>query len=230
MQMMNTTLNILHCLPGQTDLNPFTDNPPPGQPYTAAPWNYNGNSGATWGDLPLDPYPSDVVDWVLVQVRENGNTENDVIWTCAGWLHKDGRVTFPDAACGNPVINLANPYYIVVQHRNHLGVMSPMEVDILCDGAYIYWDFRADNSYQPPFRTGQKIIDTTPETWGMLAANCEQVNSIQAINSTDRTLWKAEQNKLGYYRGDHDLDISVDSQDETIWKHNQNKTTGVVFY
>jgi hypothetical protein len=64
----------------------------------------------------------------------------------------------------------------------------------------------------------------------MFAGNGDQVNSIPAINSFDRTTWKIFQNSLGYFPGDHDMNINVNSVDETIWKFNQNRTSGIIFY
>ena len=47
------------------------------------------------------PYPADVVDWVLVTVREGGILPANNIWRCAGWLKDNGDVTFPEEEdCG----------------------------------------------------------------------------------------------------------------------------------
>jgi hypothetical protein len=225
---MRTSLNTNHLLPGQNTTLLFVGDTPLGQPYNTPPYSYNGNSGNQYGDPPYagTPYPADVVDWVLVTVREEGILPANNIWTCAGWVHSDGRVTFPDN-CPPPTINIANDYYIVVQHRNHLGIMSPLFVDIECNGAYINWDFTLSDSYKPPFRTGQKLIDGI---WAMLAGNGEQANTIKVISSPDLTIWSQQQGTTGYRKGDHNMNISVNSADETVWKINQNKTSGVIFY
>lgn len=235
------SLNVHHLLPGQDKLlspsiavqlsAPWT---PFGQPYNAAPWNYNGNTGMNFGDpsapgapMGVMPYPPDVVDWILVTVRKNGLLPADNIWTCAGWVHTDGQVTFPEA-CGplNPLP--ADDYYILVQHRNHLGVMSPSAADTLCGGTQLTWDFTDTNSYQPIFRFGQKEIE--PGIWVMYAANGEQVNNIAGIDSQDRTRWRILQNVIGYSLGDYNMNITTSSEDETVWKFNQNKTSGIIFY
>jgi hypothetical protein len=227
--LLNSALNSQHLLPGQTPLSfPFYHAEPAGQPYQGAPWNYTGNLGTQYGDSGgQTPYPTDVVDWILVMVRENGILPVNTIWTCAGWVHTDGTVTFPED-CPGPAIDPMNDYYIVVQHRNHLGIMSPDFVDIECGGAYLNWDFTTSNSYQPLFRFGQKEI--VPGVWTMFAGNGEQISSIQAINSSDRTLWKIWQGWHGYSPGDFNMSGLTGSEDETMWKNNQNKTTGVVFY
>jgi hypothetical protein len=224
---LDSALNVLHTLPGQ-DAPPFYIDQPAGQPYTVAPWNYTGNLGNTYGDgMGMTPYPPDVVDWVLVMVRKNGILPANTIWTCAGWLHTNGEVSFPDA-CPYPALNVNDAYYILVQHRNHLGILSPSFVDIECGGAYIIWNFTTSDSYRPVFRFGQKQVE--PGIWAMYAGNGEQLTSIQAISSPDRTLWKIWQGVFGYSPGDFILDGATNSTDETIWKINQNKTTGVVFY
>ncbi len=234
-------LNYHHVLPGQDKLlSPsisiqlgaaFT---PFGQPYNMAPWNYNGNTGLNFGDpsspgapMGVMPYPPDVIDWVLVTVREDSITPGANIWTCAGWVHTDGEVTFPEA-CASPSFDPMLDYFILVQHRNHLGVLSPAGADMLCGGIIIDWDFTVDNSYEPVFRYGQKEIE--PGIWAMHAANGDQLVFIAAINSQDRTTWRILQNVLGYSIGDYNMNVSTNSADETVWKNNQNRSSGIIFY
>ncbi len=240
--MMDPTLNVNHVLPGQDknlspnlsiQLNaPYT---PFGQPYNIAPWNYSGNSGATYGDPSapgappmVTPYPADVVDWVLVTVRKNGILPANNYWSCAGWVHTDGQVTFPDP-CGGLVLTPGDNYYVLVQHRTHLGVLSPSVATYSCGGMVINWDFTTSNSYAPIFRYGQKQV--APGVWAMHAANGEQVTSIAAISSSDRTTWRAFQNTYGYSIGDFNMSAFTESAgDETLWKTNQNRTSGIIFY
>jgi len=240
--LMSTTLNTNHVLPGQDKtmspsmsvqlLAPYT---PFGQPYSIAPWNYSGNSGLQYGD-PTSPgapmsvtlYPADIVDWVLVTVRKNGILPAHNFWTCAGWLHADGQVTFPDP-CGGLVFTPGDNYYVLVQHRTHLGVLSPVAATYSCGSQVINWDFTTSNSYEPVFRYGQKLVE--PGIWAMHAANGEQTTSIAAISSTDRTIWKAFQNEYGYNIGDYNMSAFTESAgDESLWKLNQNRTSGIIFY
>ncbi|MDQ3017958.1 MAG: hypothetical protein M3R25_14695, partial [Bacteroidota bacterium] len=115
--LMRSDLNFHHLLPGQNKLlspdfgvQVFAPYTPFGQPYTVAPWNYVGNLGLNYGDasspgapMGVIPYPLNVVDWILVTVRHNGLLPANNIWTCAGWVHRDGTVTFPEN-CGTPTI------------------------------------------------------------------------------------------------------------------------------
>jgi hypothetical protein len=238
---MLPTLNVNHVLPGQDKLlspspsvvlsAPFT---PFGQPYTIGPWNYAGNTGLNFGDpsapgapMGVVPYPADVVDWILVTIRENGILPTNNIWTCAGWVHTDGEVTFPES-CAPLSLDIMDDYHVLIQHRNHLGVLSPTFADMPCASAVIAWDFTTANAYEPIFRTGQ--IEVEPGIWAMIAANGEQIISIEGIESGDRTKWRMLQNVLGYSVGDYNMDVSTNSNDETVWKFNQNKSSGIIFY
>jgi len=239
---LNTTLNMNHVLPGQDKtlspsmsvqlLAPYT---PFGQPYNTPPWNYSVNSGANYGDpsspgapMGVTTYPPDVVDWIYVTVRKNGILPANNFWSCAGWVHSNGVVTFPEP-CGGLVLTPGDNYYVLVQHRTHLGVLSPTVATFSCGGMVINWDFTTSNSYQPIFRYGQKEVE--PGIWAMHAANGEQVTSIAAISSSDRTTWRAYQNAYGYNIGDYNMSAFTESAgDETLWKLNQNRTSGIIFY
>jgi len=239
---MTTHLITNHLLPGQDKmLSPnfsvrlAAQWTPFGQPYNTAPWNYSGNLGSPFGDAthPDAPattfaYDDDVVDWVLVTVREGGRLPENNIWKCAGWLHANGEVSFPEE-CECLTVLPGEDYYILVEHRNHLGVLSHVPVNKINGTESLQWDFTLQNSYTPDvFRKGQ--IQLESNVWGMYAANGEQINSIQAINSADHTVWKGDQNAINYRYGDFNLNVTSNSEDETIWKNNQNVTSGVIFY
>jgi hypothetical protein len=167
------------------------------------------------------------VDWVLVTIRENGILPVNNFWSCAGWVHTDGTVTFPQD-CGPMVYDAMNEYHVLVQHRNHLGVLSPTEVDVHCGGLILDWDFTASNSYAPVPRFGQKEVE--PGVWAMHQGNGHQSGTITSINSVDWTLWRSLQGVYGYQPGDFDMEVRVNSIDDSAWKVNQGKSSGIIFY
>jgi hypothetical protein len=65
-----------------------------------------------------------IVDWVFVEVR-SGSDSSDVLLTRSGLLQRDGDIVDLDgfSPLRAPGIGVGQ-YYIVVRHRNHLGVMS----------------------------------------------------------------------------------------------------------
>ncbi len=102
-----------------TDLNTF-GLLPFNQPFsTIAAWNYTGAESVT----SFDP---DVVDWVLVELR-NKNNPSIIEGTAAGFLLKDGSLQDVD---GNPGVRINTPgispddYYLVIRQKSHLAVMS----------------------------------------------------------------------------------------------------------
>jgi len=240
--LMTTFLNENHLLPGQdkdlsTNLSVLVGatHTPFGQPYGVEPWNYTNTLGTQFGDasapgapLNITPYDEDVVDWVLVSVREGDIYPANKIWSCAGWLHNTGNISFPET-CPCFVVESDKDYYLMVEHRNHIGVLSHMQVNKLNGTSALQWDFTNHNSFTPDiFRQGQKELES--DIWGLYSANGEQMNSIQSVNSADHTTWKEYQNEINYRFSDFNLNVITNSEDETIWKSNQNITSGVIFY
>lgn len=86
-----------------------------------------------------------IVDWMFVELRDKNDYTN-VIATRSGLIQRDGdivdldgvsKLTFPDVAFDS--------YFVVVRHRNHLGVMTkfplmPSEMETLVD----FTDFNLD--------------------------------------------------------------------------------------
>ena len=238
---MTTALNEHHLLPGQDkNLSPSltvrikATHTPFGHPYNQPPWNYSDNLGLQYGDAsspgaPAEtiPYPEDVVDWVLVTVREGGTLPEHNVWRCAGWLRSNGTVTFPDD-CGHLGIRPDGDYYIMIEHRNHIGILSPSFANMVDGTKILEWDFTNNNSYEPIFRNGQK--EKEPGIWVLFVVNGEQINSIGVVNSSDHTVWKGSQNHPNYKFGDFNMNVISNSEDETIWKSNQNRSSCVTFH
>uniref|UniRef100_UPI0035943CA9 Ig-like domain-containing protein n=1 Tax=Haliscomenobacter sp. TaxID=2717303 RepID=UPI0035943CA9 len=234
---MRTNLNDLGILPGQTYNDFFlgTFYTPAGQPYNGAPWNYSGTEGNGYNSNGMLPnakanYPSTVVDWVLVSLRNNPNGTGGPICQAAALLHRDGRIEFVNQfqCCG-----LANQsYYLVIEHRNHLIVMSHQPVAIV-DGKISY-DFRTQQSYiSDPFGfgtfSGQKQIQ--PGNYAMLAGNGNQTltnRSDTDINFDDRTFWEILNGTIARYRSsDYNLNGDTNFNDRRAWEFNNGKFTSV---
>ena len=73
--------------------------------------------------------PAQVVDWVKVELRDAANPST-VVDTRAGILLSDGSIVDTGYAQTLSFFNAPSAnYYVVVRHRNHLGVMSASPVD-----------------------------------------------------------------------------------------------------
>jgi hypothetical protein len=215
---MTTALNDNQLLPGQQPTSPFAQPTPAGQPYNTAPWNYSGTEGKATGFT----YPTDVVDWVLVSLRANNQSAN-AVFRAAALLHKDGRVTFV-----NPCLQVPpGSYFVVVEHRNHMGVMSASAVPITND--VLNFDFS----------TQQSFVASDPPTFGqtqiggkyLLYAADGRKDTYREnfdINASDSQLWKTQSGIfLHYLPGDFNLDADVNADDNVLWKRNNGRYSAV---
>ena len=213
--LMNTTLNQRGLLPGQTPIGGFAIPTPAGQPYSGAPWNYTGSETVT-------NYAPTVVDWVLVSFRTSP-VLGATVFRAAGLLHNDGTITFP-----SPCINLpTGSFYVVIEHRNHMGIMSPNAVPVVNNT--MNFDFTTGQSFvltNPP-SFGQKVKSTA---WMMYAGDGKKNTSVTNydINFSDSQLWKLESGIFDQYRyGDFNMDADVNFNDSNLWKLNNGRYSGV---
>jgi len=163
---MTTKLNkVRKLLPGQTPTSSLVTPTPAGQPYNLSPWNYAGTEGADYTDT---DYTDDIVDWILVSFRTEVEAASEVSRTAA-LLHSDGCVNFVDR-CALELSQNIDSIYIVVEHRNHIGVMTPHEIPIL--NGILTYDFTLQDSYKDPTSYGQKQL--APDVWGMFCCDGNQ--------------------------------------------------------
>lgn len=223
---MKSRLNQYGYLPGQrptTLLGVATD---AGQPYDKEPWFYAGDEGKEFNayESNSEVYPRAAIDWVLVSLRTRTNAASTVCKK-PGLLMSDGEIVFTEFF---DCCNMTNEeYYIVVEHRNHLPVMSPTPMPVV-DGL-LQFDFRTTNSYVRLLGNGQKEIK--PGVFAMYAGNGDQIlapESPKDINSNDISLWARDNGKnSGYYFQDYDLNGDVNVHDKAIWLLNNGVFTDV---
>ncbi|PHN00648.1 DUF7507 domain-containing protein, partial [Flavilitoribacter nigricans] len=240
--LMRTTLNESRLLPGQYSVNAFSGNiyTPPlgaaGQVYSISPWFYSGNEGSFYDSEGMTAnadagYPTTVTDWVLVSLRTDPMNGAEAICQRAALLHSDGHLEFvdPSDCC---TIDQTQSYYIVIEHRNHLIVMSHEAVPVV-DGTLTY-DFRGQQSYlNDPFLSGLPIAqkEVIPGVFAMYAGNSDQ-DSVDDedvdITSSDNAKWLnngAETRTFNLV--DYNMDGDVSALDYDLWQANSPKFTSV---
>ncbi len=99
---------------------------PTEEPYTALGYTQVSGGGEIVSPAVLDVNGSDaIVDWVLVELR-GGVIPNAIVATQAALIQRDGDVVSIDGV--SPVVFdagiLPDAVYIVLHHRNHLGVRT----------------------------------------------------------------------------------------------------------
>ncbi|MGB3077483.1 MAG: hypothetical protein WBB31_00275, partial [Saprospiraceae bacterium] len=232
---MSALLNEYHILPGQDPINSTNIlaqqlgvASPHGQPYNIAPWNYAGTEGDQYGDDIGDiPYPQTVVDWVLLSVRSGDSLASSEVWKYAAMVLMDGTVDIPANSPPLPLTEGAG-YYIVLEHRNSLPVMS---TKVIAQNSALQFDFRQNQSWilnlGIPLGYGQHLVG---DAYMMYPANGEQINTRGDIISPDEGQWLFDNGSLFRYKsGDHDMNGNVDATDEFLWLLNNSIFTLIPF-
>ena len=210
---MITTLNERGLLPGQTPVGASATPTSAGQPYGGTPWNYNGAES-------VSNYQANIVDWVLISLRKNSPSVDSTAFRTAALLRDDGQIVL----VGQPP-NLASnqPYYVVIEHRNHLGVMSHVPVPL--QNGVLTYDFTTQNSYTntDPASIGQKQIGT------VFAMHCcdgnkELPNQDFVVNVGDLLFWRSMNGMFDLYSAaDFDMDAQISAFDKIKWRANNSK-------
>ncbi len=194
--LMHTTLNNMGLVP-------------PEQPFSRSPWFYSGTEMIAVADM-----PANLVDWVLVELRDAADNTL-VVDTRAALLLNDGSVV--DIANTTNPVTFANAvantdYYVVVRHRNHLAVMSSALVNLPNLSTY---DFTMPgNTYGGDAQ--QVAINS-----GVLALYAGDTNSNGVINFTDFNAYVADLgSNTDYFDGDYNFDNNVDTGDFDLLQPN----------
>lgn len=202
--VMNTNLNDLGYIPLS-------------QPYNTAPWNYPGLESV--GSVPN----SSVVDWVLIELRNAMDASlavpSTIISRQAVFMLNDGSLVGLDGVsnpifCNIPIDHL----FLVIQHRNHLGIISANPVTE-SGGIYTY-DFStlAGQAYGTD---SQKNLGG-----GVYGIYAGDGNADGDINLADKTTWQNQAGKQGYKSGDFNMNGQVSNADKNeMWLPNDGKGT-----
>jgi hypothetical protein len=209
---MNTDLNIAGLIPLS-------------QPYDSDPlakWYYTGKE-----QVPVIPNAS-VVDWILVELRDAPSapmaTGATMIAQRAAFILGDGSIVATD---GGSMIKFYvtftfNPY-LVIWHRNHLGVLSANPMTPVAPGIYSY-DFSTGVGQAYGGALGHKNLGGG--TYGMFGGDGVP-NGL--INNPDKTnVWTPNVGTSGYKAGDYNLDSQVNNPNKNdIWVPNLGQGTQV---
>ncbi len=189
---------------------------PNSQPYTISPWSYTGSESA-------GVVPGNVTDWILIELRDaiNAGSANpgSRIARKAAFLTNTGDIVGMDGV-SNVIIDAtySNNLFVVIWHRNHLGIMSSVPVTI-SGGVYTY-DFTTSATKAYGGSTAQ--VNLGGGEYGIYSGN---YNGDNDINVVDKTAWENEAGSSGYFRGDFNMDSQVDNNDKNKqWLMNNGKS------
>jgi len=185
------------------------------QPYNTSPWNYPGTEG---DGKTLADFPMNSVDWILLSLRSDVASSTEVA-KMAAMVLSDGSLFFPDC------VNVPDgSYYIAIEHRNHMGVLSSSKITV--SNNTLAYDFTAQNSYSNGVGVGQKDI---AGKWVMLSGDYNQSDiPSYDINGSDKVIWQAENGTFGTYTiPDGDLNGDVNGNDNIEWDKNSGVFSSV---
>ncbi len=201
-----------------TDMNTtYDDNGllPLSQPFNTAPWNYPGTESVA-------AIPGDVVDWVLVELRDTTDaslaTADTWLSSQAAFLLKDGSIVGMD---GTSPLHfpqfIDNSLFAIVWHRNHLGIISanPL-VDV--EGVFSL-------DFTPTAGRAFGIDAQKDLGGGVFGLYAGDGNADGIIDETDiNNVWKLHAGEIGNYKGDFNMDTHVRNQDKNdYWYPNVGK-------
>ncbi len=183
------------------------------QPFNMAPWYYSGTES-------LASVPSNMVDWVLVDLRDaasaSGASSATRIARQAAVLLDDGSIVETDGS--SPLFfsaSVSNNLFVVLFHKNHIGVISAYPLTNT-GGSYEY-DFTTGSDKVLGGVMGYKQL--APGVWGLVSGDGNCDGQISSLDKT--TVWSMLSGKSGYIMGDYNLDGQVDNKDKNDgWKPN----------
>lgn len=198
---------------------------PLAQPYGTDPlakWYYTGTE-----KVPVIPNAS-IVDWILIELRDAPSaplaTGLTRVAQRAAFVLDDGSLVATD---GSSLMKFYvtfnfNPF-VVIWHRNHLGVLSANPMTPVGPGVYSY-DFSTGVGQAYGGASGHKNLGSG--IYGMFGGDGVP-NGL--INNPDKTsVWTPNVGTSGYKAGDYNLDTQVNNPDKNdIWVPNLGQGTQV---
>jgi len=202
---MNTTLNTANVIPLS-------------QPYNTTPWSYSGSESVV-------SIPVNVVDWVLVELRKPSSgltadaSASTIIGRKAGFLLSNGTVVNTDGT--TPIafnITKQGTSFLVVRHRNHLGVISNA-LTSNTTGTFTN-DFSAiANVYKPSGASSDPLVLLSGVTgkYGMWAGDANKNGSVN-VSDVNAVKLAISQSSTGYLNSDVNLSNSLNVTDVNLVK------------
>ena len=113
-----------------------------------------------------------IVDWIFLELRPS-DADTMVLQTRAALIQRDGDIVDTDGVSPVSFPVLDGRYYLVLKHRNHLGIMTALPVDLTRDKDNpITLDF-TDGSTLTWGKSAQKEIEGNEKTFVLWGGNTD---------------------------------------------------------
>ncbi len=170
-------------------------------PYSEEPWQTNG---VFFDDNPAD----DVVDWVLVTLVDTTSPEQPIVARIPAQLPSNGEFTarFVNIQRGN--------YAVVVDHRNHVAIMSDSLLDL--NLGVVRHDFTTGHALAGVPNPQKQIVSGQDTVYAMWAGDANG-DGLVAAADFDAWLQSTTAGETGYRPTDFNMDRQVTALDFTKW-------------
>ena len=190
---------------------------PNNQPYNAAPWNYNGTET-------VNSFPAHTVDWVLLELRSD-TSSSSIVARRAALLLNNGSVVDLDGTSPVGFNGIqSGSYYLVIKHRNHLGVMSAHKLNFTTSGIinYNFTDSQSEAyGINPMDSLGNGV-------YGLFAGDGNADGVVSKSDITNVWLPQFLNGIDSYNSADFNLDGSVTASDNNLyWLLDDSKSSQV---
>ncbi|TDH21339.1 cadherin-like beta sandwich domain-containing protein, partial [Segetibacter sp. 3557_3] len=187
------------------------------QPYNVAPFNYSG--GETVGQN-FFAANTDIVDWVLIELRSQNNPST-IVARRAAFVKRDGTIVETEGSSTQIYFDGLVPgrYHVSIRHRNHLGIRSANAVDFTSGTGTANFTTSGSMAFQNQANTPMVQMGTV---WVMRGGNANANNNVKyngPANDQDRI----QNGKLG---GSLSLVISNQYSAEDVNLDGSIKTNG----
>jgi hypothetical protein len=177
------------------------------EPFTGLGFVQVNGGGETIDPTVLNATGDDaIVDWVMLELRDK-NDHTSVIRTRSALLQKDGDIVDLDGTSpvAWPVLN-SDDYYLLVRHRNHLGIMSAQVISMTTVATP--YDFTLDEA--DVYGGTNAVKNLGDGFFGLFSGDFDANGQVQ---NSDRTNLVPIIGTAGYLSGDLDLNGQVQNVD-----------------
>ena len=192
----------------------LTDIIPGNQPY-APPLPYFGNPMPDWyytGTENTQLLNIDAVDWIIIELRDATSAANATPATAfgrqAGFILNNGQIVGPDGSSPMTFVHtLSHSLFVVVWHKNHLGVLSAAPLAKTGD-TYSY-DFTTSNTQA--YGTNAQV-NLGNGIYGMRSGDANGDGTVSGLDLNN--VWNIQTGTKGYKAADFNMNSQIDNKDK----------------
>ena len=150
----------------------------------------------------------DIVDWVWVELRDAGSNST-IISSRSALLQRDGDVVALDGISPLPMDAVDGNYFVTVNHRNHLGIMSATSITLTSTPATV----DLSSSIATVFGGANAVVDMGSSIFAMFGGDS---NGNENVQNTDISPIILENGTSSYSNSDLDMNGQIQNTDMPI--------------